>query len=344
MPSLSWVQASAPRRAPYEAAVRTVFVILAVLLIVPGWSGEEPAARATPGLQITTTRVGLDPADPTRDRVGELRFLGGVALAGNASGFGGFSALAVRGGQVTLLSDSGLVLRFRLGRDWRLRDVEWRALPGGPRTGWDKRDRDSESLVIDPAANHAWIGFENANAIWRYSADLRRVDRFVTPPAMHDWRSNGGAEAMARLFDGRWVTIAETSRVAARSWRGREDLRRQTREMLIFARDPVMGGTPARAVYLPSPGYDVADAERAFRLPYRFVNRLMRVAARDLAAGRVIRARQVATLDRPLIHDNFEGMAITRERGATILWLVSDDNQSVLQRTLLLKFALPEPR
>ena len=58
----------------------------------------------------------------------------------------------------------------------------------------------------------------------------------------------------------------------------------------------------------------------------------------------MIRGRSIAALAPPLVHDNFEGMAITREGGATILWLVSDDNQSMLQRTLLLKFALEEAR
>ncbi|GAA3260107.1 hypothetical protein GCM10020258_22400 [Sphingomonas yabuuchiae] len=48
----------------------------------------------------------------------------------------------------------------------------------------------------------------------------------------------------------------------------------------------------------------------------------------------------LAELDSPLIHDNFEGVAVTQEAGATILWLVSDDNQLFLQRNYLLKFRL----
>ena len=37
---------------------------------------------------------------------------------------------------------------------------------------------------------------------------------------------------------------------------------------------------------------------------------------------------------------SFRMVATTQEKGATIVWLVSDDNQSLLQRTLLLKFRL----
>jgi hypothetical protein len=37
-----------------------------------------------------------------------------------------------------------------------------------------------------------------------------------------------------------------------------------------------------------------------------------------------------------------EGLAVHREGGETILTLISDDNFSRLQRTLLLEFALPD--
>jgi hypothetical protein len=42
--------------------------------------------------------------------------------------------------------------------------------------------------------------------------------------------------------------------------------------------------------------------------------------------------------------DNMEGLAVHRDaQGRTILTLISDDNYSILQRTLLLEFAL-EPQ
>jgi len=59
-----------------------------------------------------------------------------------------------------------------------------------------------------------------------------------------------------------------------------------------------------------------------------------------LAADAVVRGREIARLETPLVHDNIEGVAVTREGGRTTIWLVSDDNQSMMQRTLLLKFRL----
>jgi hypothetical protein len=42
--------------------------------------------------------------------------------------------------------------------------------------------------------------------------------------------------------------------------------------------------------------------------------------------------------------DNMEGIAAHRAAsGETILTLISDDNFSLLQRTLLMQFALPRP-
>lgn len=330
-----------------------VAVVAAVLLLAPPWTGEERVTVFPPGIVVTAHPVTLDPRDPARIRVGALTFLGGVRLTSEADGFGGFSALAVAGERFTLLSDSGNVLRFRLGRDWRIREIVSGTLPAGPGRGWDKSDRDSESLAVDASGHRAWIGFEHANEIWRYTDDLTRTTGHAAPAAMRRWPTNGGAEALARLPDARFVAISEEAHVPPRYWAGSDAQRLRTREALIFPRDPVTGAAPTRFAYVVDRHYDVADAtalpggdllvlERRFRLPYRFSTILTRVATRDVRAGAVVRQVRLATLDAPLIHDNFEGIATTREGGATILWLVSDDNQSVLQRTLLLKFRLEE--
>ena len=50
--------------------------------------------------------------------------------------------------------------------------------------------------------------------------------------------------------------------------------------------------------------------------------------------------QDIAWLAAPLTIDNMEGLAIRKEEGRTFIYLVSDDNFSPLQRTLLLKFEL----
>jgi hypothetical protein len=324
--------------------VRRPFVLLAAIVLplalVPHWSREERLALFARGGSMTARTVMIDPGEPARRRVGALTFLGGVALDNGDAAFGGFSAMAVEGDRFTLLSDGGNVVRFRMGGDWRPRAVRFSALPAGPRTGWEKRDRDAESMTRDPATGRWWVGFENANQVWRYAPDLRAGERMAQPAAMRRWRRNGGIEAFARLADGRFVAISESPR------RGR-----RVRDGIVWPGDPTARPVRFRFAYRPAPGYDPSDMtqlpdgrllvlERAWGPPFRWYARLALVELAAIRPGAVVAGRTVAWLAPPLLTDNYEGVAATREGGATILWLVSDDNQLFLQRTLLLKFRL----
>lgn len=329
------------------------FVAVAVLSLVPGWSGEArlalldaryPNMRAVPVL--------LDAADPAKRRVGALDYLGGVALTSRDPAFGGFSALAVAGDRITMLSDGGNVVRFRIDARMQPHGVRFANLAAGPGTGWDKRDRDSESLAIDPISGTAWVGFENANMIWRYAPGFARTEAAAAPAAMAHWPRNGGPETMARLPDGRFVVMSETGRLPSEDWHGGEAARRHTRAALLFAGDPAdPRAHPARFAYMPAPHHDPSDAaalpngdvlvlDRRFRLPYRFSATISRVKAGQIRPGALVRPERLAVLDSPLVHDNYEGVAVSQEGADTIVWIISDDNQSLLQRTLLLKFRL----
>jgi hypothetical protein len=61
---------------------------------------------------------------------------------------------------------------------------------------------------------------------------------------------------------------------------------------------------------------------------------------KDIRAGKIWQGHPIAHLAPPLAVDNMEGIEVTQERGETLVWLVSDDNFSPLQRSLLMKFAL----
>lgn len=335
--------------------MRTPFVALSVIVlvlgIVPGWTGDERLKLLGARSTMHAERVMLDPADPRRTRVGRLTFQGGVVLSSRDPAFGGFSALAVTGDRFTLLSDGGNVVRFRMGADWQPRDVAFSNLPAGPGTGWEKRDRDSESLAIGPGGQ-AWVGFENSNAIWRYTRDFARGDGQARPRGMRGWSNDGGPELFTRLNDGRFLAVSESTRVPARAWRGSAAARRHTRDAILFSGDPTVRTTRTwRLGYRPADGYRPVDAaalpdgdlvvlERRFALPFRWSNRVTVVPAGAIRPGGLMQGRTIAALGAPLIHDNFEGVAVMREGGDTMLWLVSDDNQSWLQRSLLLKFRL----
>ena len=64
----------------------------------------------------------------------------------------------------------------------------------------------------------------------------------------------------------------------------------------------------------------------------------------EIQAGATIRLDVLAMLAPPLTVDNMEALAVERRGTRTLLWIASDDNFFVAQRTLLLCFALREER
>lgn len=315
--------------------------ILVVLALCPTYAGQPRLGLLGDDTRIAVRPVPLDRNDPARRRVGALTFLGGVALSSADATFGGFSSIAVRGDRFTLLSDGGNIVRFRMGAGFALSDVRFSELPAGPGRGWRKQERDSESMTTDPAGN-IWVGFERYNMIWRYGPGFSLPAKGAQPSSMRRWPDNGGAESMVRLHDGRFLVISET---------GHPPHRRDLRTALIYDRDPVVA--PRRGLIFaykpPAGGFDPSDAtqlpdgrlivlNRDFSLPFRWSAVLTLVDLRDARPGAVVEGREIARFAAPLTVDNYEGLAVSREGDATILWMVSDDNQFILERTLLMKF------
>ncbi len=322
--------------------MRVFLSVLMCLFLLPSWSGDEQLPLLPREAVIEAHPVVLDWRNPARVKLGGLTFLGGVHLTSPAPAFGGFSAMLVEGERFTLLSDGGGIVRFRLDSQWRLSEPSFAELPAGPGRGWNKEERDSESLTRDPVTGQLWVGFERANQIWRYAPGLTRAEAHVAPPAMAKWPKNGGAESLVRLRDGSFIVLAENVE-------GRGE---GTKRGLWFAGDPLV--QPRRGFlfsYRPPEGYrptDMAELpdgrlvvlNRKASLTEAFTAAVTIVDRGAVRPGRVATGREIARFAAPVVHDNFEAVAVTREGGATILWIVSDDNQLRLQRSLLLKFRL----
>ena len=275
-------------------------------------------------------------ADPEARRLGRLLFLGGWALSSNDGRFGGISALHVAGGEMLALSDAGWRIRLPLEPGRGPVRAEIAMVAQGPGSPDEKYNRDVESMVVE--GGDAWLGYEQANAVWRYRRGDFALGSAAEPPAMARWRGNRGAEAMVRLADGRFLVFSEGS--------GGES------EALLFAGDPAVPGTPAsRLRYRPPEGYRITDAallpdgrlaliNRRVNLLEGFTTRLTLARLPELNEGALIAGEEAATFAGAVTRDNFEALSVTREGGRTILWIASDDNYSPLQRTLLMKFAL----
>jgi len=314
-------------------------IILTLFLALAGAAAEPPPPTGWP---IVASPVPLDPAQPGRDRVGALRWLGGWVLSSRDPRFGGISALTLDRGRFLAIGDTGGVFRFRIA-DGRVTESSIAALPSGPGSTDGKADRDAESMAFDPGTGSVWVGFERHNAVWCYDAAVAHAQRHDEPPAMRGWPVNGGPEAMARLPDGRFIILAEEAAGPDGSTEG-----------LLFASDPaVAGGRPVRFGYRPPDRYVATDMAvlrdgRAVVVNRRYTPVdgvsavLTLVDVRAIRPGAVLEGRALARLAPPLTVDNMEALAIAEEAGRTILWIASDDNFSRLQRTLLLKFALDE--
>ena len=320
-------------RPPVLPALIGVLVALAPVALTRGGPASPPV-RATP--------LPLDSRDPARTTLGVLRFTGGWVLHSRDRRFGGLSALAARApGHLLAISDSGVPVDIRIGPAGPVARILPRLDTGtGRRSG--KWAYDVESLAAAADGRTLWAGLERRNVIARYDGALRLQARRA-PPEMKEWPGNGGAEAMARLPDGRMLVLAEVATEGAAADR---------REALIFPGDAAGNPRAARRLsYRPPAGYDPSDAaalpdgrvlvlNRAWRLPLRFSSAITLVDPRKAGAGAVLEGPVIARLAAPLATDNMEGMAIVREADGLILYLVSDDNFLPVQRTLLLRFRL----
>lgn len=307
-----------------------------VLLFVPPWSGIPPRPLIRDGLIVSATRY--VPAGGWPARVGALEPIGALSLSSNQHGLGGFSALALHRGQAILLTDGGLVVRLRIARG-TIATLPGASLVDGPETGWQRASRDTEALVVDPADGHAWIGYERINTIWRYTADFAHAESAAYPPAMRDWGINTSIESLVRLGDGRFLALREGSMK-----------RPGSRAALLFAGDPSFYDTPVAALrYLPPSGYAPSDAallpggdvlvlNRRWRFPLRFDALLVRIPARAIRPGALLQGHIVARLGELLGGENVEGLAVSRERGMTMIWMVTDNDEYWWRRTILAKF------
>jgi hypothetical protein len=320
--------------------VRVLALLLALFLLAtfapPGLQRDPPLPKVS---LLRFEPIPLNEEESGQARVGALRFLGGWAVTSNDFRFGGVSALHVNEGQALAVSDAGWRFRFALPARAGQTPVAVGLLAAGPGDkGGDKKNRDAEALAVE--GTRAWIGFEQANEIWRYRLDDWRAEASAAPRAMAKWEENGGSEAMIRLADGRFLVFAEGS--------GGES------EAMLFDRDPAEAG--ARSVpfrYQPPTGYRITDAavlpdgrllllNRRFQLLKGFSAKLTVAGAPPIRAGALLGGTEIAAFDGPLAQGNLEALSIARENGRTILWLASDDNYNPLQRTVLLKFALEE--
>jgi hypothetical protein len=313
-------------------------LLLGLLVASHAWPVAHQTQLRPADVTLLAEPVVLDEDRPDRTRVGRLLFLGGWHLRSRDVRFGGISSMHVANGRVLAVSDGGGLFRFPVPSGAGALPLNIGRIARGPGTGGSKGERDVESLAV--AGGSVWAGFEGRNAIWRYRLGDWAFEAAAAPPAMRQWPSQRGPEAMVRLADGRFILFAEG-----------EEAEDGTTPALLFDGDPALAVTPSFPLrYRPPAGFRVTDAAllpdgRLLLLNrrYRLFEGWSAVLAVAEQGGGVIEPQEVARLASPLTVDNMEALSVTDEGGRTIVWIASDDNfMPVLQQTLLLKFELVE--
>jgi len=318
----------------------------------PAIPDEFSAAAAAPvPIKVKARPIPFfDSSDHARVRFGSLEYRSGLVLTSSFPGFGGLSGLRLdaKGERFIALSDHGSWFTGRIVYQGRamtgLDDVEAAPMlgPDGKplaARGWF----DTESIALD--GSFVYVGIERVNQVVRFDFakgfTRSRGEVFPMPPAVKKLPNNKGLEALVFVPKG----FALEGTLIAISERGLD----RDGNLIAFL---VGGPTPGQFSVRRSQNFDISDAvllpsgellvlERKFSLLSGVGIRIRRIALKSLAPNAVVDGPAIFEADLGEEIDNMEGIdAFVTPEGDTVLTMVSDDNFSLLQRTLLLQFTL----
>jgi len=309
---------------------------------------DDPAS-----LEVNARRIEhFDPRDASHVRYGALEFRSGLVLTSSFRGFGGLSALRLdkKGERFISLSDkanwfTGL-LTYRGKALSGLADVKSAPILGSDgkpisQRGWF----DTESLAFDGTT--AYVGLERVNQILRFDFGKdgirARGEPISLPAGIDKLPFNKGLESL--VFVPKGQPLAGT--LIAISERGLDP----AGNILGFL---IGGPAPGQFSVKRTKNFDISDAtllpsgdllllERKFSVMEGVGIRIRRVSAGSIARDAVIDGPTIFEVDLGYEIDNMEGIDThVAENGDTVVTMISDDNFSMIQRTLLLQFTLVE--
>lgn len=327
------------------------FSLVFLLALTAGTASPQIARAQTASVEaaaITAFRPGS-----TETRFGALEFIGGLELSSSEPLFGAWSAVRFLpdGERFLGVLDTGHWLSGRISRDAQGRLSGLSAVTIAPMLDADGRGDqskysvDAESLAI--RGDDVLVGYEQRHRVSGYrplsAIETARPFRmaFSLPFPVGELRNNGGLETLALSpeaspLQGALVAVAE------KSVDGNGNL---------FA--GILDG-PSKGAFrvVAHDGFDVTDGdflptgdllllERRFTFASGVGLRIRRIDGASLRPGAVVDGEIILEAGMGEEIDNMEGLdVVAAADGSTRIILVSDDNHSILQRSLMLEFRL----
>lgn len=336
---------------------RALAALLSFLIACAAQAGAQtskPLERVPRPVTVTAKPIeSFSLVEPGRVRFGALEFLGGLVLTANDERFGGLSAIRFLDDeeQFLAITDRGRWLRGRLILDGRrpvgiekatiaaMLDGGGAALSSGP-------SFDTEALALGESGD-VYVGIERVHRVVRYDFAKRNffslARNLEVPRGLRNLPSNRGIEGLVfvprdRPLGGSLLAFSERAL----------DRNGNIRAFILG------GPTPGEFTVRRTNDFDITDAalipgggvlilERYFSWLRGIGMRIRLIPLADIRPGATVDGTVLIEAGNSHQIDNMEGLAAHRNAaGETILTIVSDDNFSRLQRTLLLRFALIE--
>lgn len=343
---------------------RSLLASLAATAALPAMARAQPVPVPAPASARAAEKIAVDarplPAfdtrDPSRTRFGSLQYRSGLILTSKYRDFGGISALRLddKGERFVALSDKGMWFTGRIAYGGAIMtgvvDVEAAPILGSDGKPLEARGwYDSESLALEDGI--AYVGFERVHQIVKFDfardGVLARGTPIDTPAGMRKLPDNKSLESLVLVSKDRFKSSPLAGMLLAISERGL-DSAGNIQSWIIGGKVPATFGIRRTQKYDISdaallPSGDLLLLERKFSLFGDTGIRIRRIPLAQVVPNAVLDGPAILEADLGYEIDNFEGIDTHEtERGETVITLISDNNFSMLQRTLLMQFVLVE--
>ncbi len=296
-------------------------------------------------------------------QIGQLKYLGGLIMTSPHDWFGGFSGLTISDqGQVIAISDRAKWLKATAQFDQNgaisgLVDVTMASMQSSRKNGKALTDvaGDAEAITLSATGNPI-VTFERYHRIDAYASDEEGKyiykQRLFHNRLAADLPSNRGLESVAKLADGRLMTLSEDGPKGSAKqglvpgwfspsvdWPDSDNTSYD--DWRPFSYRPTPDFMVTDIAQDPGPSGDVYLLERAFSQTKGVRIKVKKISGVDLQPGITIPATEIAHLT--MLHgmDNMEGLALRRTSdNRLIAYLISDDNFSIRQRNILMSFEI----